>query len=222
MLAKRIFDIVVSGVLIILTLPIMVLVALLVRLDSYGPAVYRATRIGINKRRAKAFNGGGMEDPAHEMRQKDLGGRPFTMYKFRSMVQEAEEMLPCLIDFGALKEPVYKLQDDPRVTRFGRLMRKTSLDELPQLFNVLKGEMSLVGPRPEDLEIVQLYEKKHKKRLQVKPGLTGLQQINCRGTMSMDTRLKYDLCYMKRRSLWLDLWILSKTAFAVLKCNGAC
>lgn len=220
MLAKRIFDIVVSAVLIILTVPIMVLVALLVKLDSAGPGIFAQTRIGVNRRRARAFHGGGM-DPAHENRQKDLGGKPFTMYKFRSMVQEAEEMLPCLVNLGALREPVYKLDDDPRVTSFGRLLRKTSLDELPQLFNVLKGDMSLVGPRPEAMGVVQLYNEKHKRRLQMKPGLTGLQQVTCRGTKSMQERLKYDLHYIKHRSLLLDLGILFRTVFVVIMGNGA-
>ena len=143
------------------------------------------------------------------------------MYKFRSMVQEAEEMLPCLVNFGALSEPVYKLKDDPRVTRFGRTLRKTSLDELPQLFNVLKGDMSLVGPRPEAMEVVQLYQENHKKRLHAKPGLTGLQQVTCRGTKSMQQRLKYDLYYIKNRSLLLDLGILLRTVFVVIMGTGA-
>ena len=220
MIAKRILDIVVSAILIILALPIMALVALLVRLDSCGPAIFTQTRIGLDRRRAKAFNGGGM-DPTHERRQTDLGGRPFTMYKFRTMVQEAEEMLPCLVNFGALSEPVYKLKDDPRVTRFGKLLRKTSLDELPQVFNVVKGDMSLVGPRPEAMGVVQLYNENHKKRLHAKPGLTGLQQVTCRGTKSMQERLKYDLHYIKHRSLLLDLGILFRTVFVVIMGNGA-
>ena len=220
MFAKRILDIVVSAVLIILTLPIMALVALLVKLDSAGPGIFAQTRIGANRRRARAFNGGAM-DLAREKRQRDLGGRPFTMYKFRSMVQEAEEMLPCLVNLGALSEPVYKLKDDPRVTSFGKLLRKTSLDELPQLFNVLKGDMSLVGPRPEAMGVVQLYNEKHKRRLQMKPGLTGLQQVTCRGTKSMQKRLKYDVYYIKHRSLLLDLEILLRTVFVVIMGNGA-
>jgi lipopolysaccharide/colanic/teichoic acid biosynthesis glycosyltransferase len=220
MIAKRILDIVVSAVLIILALPIMALVALLVRLDSCGPAIFTQTRIGLDRRRAKAFNGGGM-NPTYERRQTDLGGRPFTMYKFRTMVQEAEEMLPCLVNFGALSEPVYKLEDDPRVTRFGKLLRKTSLDELPQVFNVLKGDMSLVGPRPEAMGVVQLYNENHKKRLHAKPGLTGLQQVTCRGTKSMQRRLKYDLYYIKHRSLVLDLGILLRTVFVVIMGTGA-
>jgi len=220
---KRIFDILVSGTLILLTLPIMMLVGMVVKIDSYGPALFMAKRVGMNRRRSRSndLKGGGTE-PATDRRRTDLGGKPFIMYKFRSMVQDAEAMLPCLVDLGALKEPVYKLVDDPRVTRFGRLMRKTSLDELPQLFNVLKGDMSLAGPRPEDTDVVRLYQEKHRQRLEAKPGLTGLQQIHCRGTMSMDDRLKYDLHYIKHQSTWLDLWILFKTIFAVLKCDGAC
>ena len=171
MFGKRILDIVISGGLIILTLPIMVLTALLVKLDSSGPSVFRQIRVGANRRRTKAFNEGGIK-AARERRERDLGGRPFTMYKFRSMVQEAEEMLPSLVNLGALSEPVYKLDNDPRVTRFGRLLRQSSLDELPQLFNVLKGNMSLVGPRPEALRVVELYGETHKRRLQAKPGLS--------------------------------------------------
>jgi lipopolysaccharide/colanic/teichoic acid biosynthesis glycosyltransferase len=220
MLAKRILDIVVSGALIILTLPIMVLTALLVKLDSTGPAVFTQTRVGADRRRARAMNSGGM-DAARERRKRDLGGAPFTMYKFRSMVQEAEAMLPSLVNLGGLSEPVYKLDNDPRVTRFGRLLRQSSLDELPQLFNVLKGNMSLVGPRPEAVRVVELYGDWHKKRLQVKPGLTGLQQVTCRGTKSMQQRLKYDLHYIQHRSGWLDVLILFKTFFVVIRGNGA-
>jgi len=222
MFLKRMFDIVVSAGLIVLTLPIVALVALSIKLDSPGPVIFKGTRIGRNRRRAMALHHGAGVVREREKRQEDLYGRPFTMYKFRSMVREAEEMLPCLVDFGALAEPVYKIQDDPRVTRFGKFLRKTSLDELPQLFNVLKGDMSLVGPRPEDLDIVQLYQENHRSRLQVKPGLTGLQQIHCRGTLSMDQRLEYDLHYLKHQSFWMDLWILMRTVFAVLRCDGAC
>lgn len=210
----------VSAVLIILTFPIMGLVAFLIKLDSSGPAVFTQTRVSVDRRRAKTFNRGGFE-PGGEKRFRDLGGKPFTMFKFRSMVQEAEEMLPCLVNFGSLSDPVYKLEDDPRVTRFGRILRKSSLDELPQLFNVLTGDMSLVGPRPEAMGVVELYKEKHKKRLQVKPGLTGLQQITCRGTKSMQERLKYDTYYIKHRSILLDFWILFRTMFVVIGARGA-
>jgi lipopolysaccharide/colanic/teichoic acid biosynthesis glycosyltransferase len=136
------------------------------------------------------------------------------------MVQEAEAMLPCLVDLGALSEPVFKLDDDPRVTRVGKVLRKTSLDELPQLLNILKGDMTLVGPRPEAMNVVELYSEQHKSRLQVKPGLTGLQQISCRGTRSMQERLKNDLHYIKHRSLLFDLKILLKTVLVVLAGTG--
>ncbi len=160
MLIKRIVDIVFSLILIVITAPLMALAALLVKLDSHGPAIFKQTRVGE-------------------------GGKPFTVYKVRTMVEEAEQMLPCLVDLGTLQEPVYKLYRDPRVTRIGKVLRTTSVDELPQLFNVLKGDMSLVGPRPEADKIVALYNENHRKRLQIKPGLTGLQQINCRGSRSM-------------------------------------
>jgi lipopolysaccharide/colanic/teichoic acid biosynthesis glycosyltransferase len=211
-------DIVVSFVLIILTLPIMVLTAIWVKFDSCGPAIFLQTRVGLNRRRAKPFNGGGI---AVERRHGNMGGQPFTMYKFRSMVQHAEEMLPSLVNIGGLSEPVYKLDDDPRVTRFGRLIRKASLDELPQLFNVLLGTMSLVGPRPEAMKVVRHYTDKHKQRLEIKPGLTGLQQITCRGTTSLRKRLKWDLYYIKHRSFFMDLWILFKTFFVVIRGDGA-
>lgn len=218
MYAKRLSDIVISALLILVTFPIMALVAILIRIESSGPAIFTQTRVGENRRRAGGAKG---NVPAVDRRRKDLGGRPFTMYKFRSMVQEAEAMLPCLVDLGALSEPVFKFDNDPRITRLGRILRKASLDELPQLFNILKGDMTLVGPRPEAVNVVELYEEEHKRRLQVKPGLTGLQQINCRGTTSMQERLKYDLHYIKHRSLILDLAILYKTVFAVIIGTGA-
>jgi lipopolysaccharide/colanic/teichoic acid biosynthesis glycosyltransferase len=219
-LAKRISDIVISLLLILVTLPVMVLVAILIRLESSGPAIFRQTRVGENRRRAGAGGRKGGGDFAQK-RKNNLGGKPFTMFKFRSMVQNAEELLPCLIDYGSLDEPVYKLHDDPRVTRMGKVLRKTSLDELPQLFNVLKGDMTLVGPRPEAMDVVQLYDEVCKRRLECRPGLTGLQQVNCRGTTSMQERLKYDLHYIKNRSLFLDFVILLRTVSVVFLGTGA-
>jgi lipopolysaccharide/colanic/teichoic acid biosynthesis glycosyltransferase len=219
MFAKRITDIVIASLLVVVSLPIMALVAILIRLESAGPAIFRQKRVGVNRRRG---NGHGVrgDDETIERRNGNLGGRPFTMYKLRSMVQEAEAMLPCLVDLGALSEPVFKLDNDPRITRFGRILRRSSLDELPQLFNVLKGDMTLVGPRPEAMNVVELYDTKHRKRLEVKPGLTGLQQITCRGTRSMQERLKHDLHYIKHRSLMFDVMILYKTVFAVIIGTG--
>jgi len=220
MLAKKVFDIIASVILIIATLPAMILVALLVRLDSCGPIVFTQRRVGKDRRGKKVLNVAGT-NLGRDRRGKDLGGRPFTMYKFRSMVREAEQMLPSVVNLSGLSEPVYKLDSDPRVTRFGRLLRQSSIDELPQLFNILKGDMSLVGPRPETVEVVKFYGENHKERLQVKPGLTGLQQVTCRGTKSMKNRLKHDLHYIKNQSLFLDLLILFKTVGVVLRGNGA-
>jgi lipopolysaccharide/colanic/teichoic acid biosynthesis glycosyltransferase len=197
----------------------MALVAVLIRLESPGPAIFRQKRVGMNRRRGNGYGVRGDYERI-DRRNGNLGGRAFTMYKFRSMVKEAEAMLPCLVDLGALSEPVFKLDDDPRVTRVGKVLRKTSLDELPQLFNILKGDMTLVGPRPEAMNVVELYGEEHKRRLQVKPGLTGLQQISCRGTRSMQERLKYDLHYIKHRSLLFDLKILLKTVLVVLAGTG--
>jgi len=218
-LAKRLVDIVVSAVLILVTCPLMAFISVFIRIDSCGSSVFKQKRIGLDRRRAD--NGDTGKSPPYEKRNRNLGGRPFTMYKFRSMVQEAEEMLPSLVNLGALYEPVYKLRDDPRITRFGRLLRRTSLDELPQLFNVIKGDMSLVGPRPETQRIVFLYKENHRKRLGIKPGLTGLQQIKCRGSRSMRKRMKYDLYYIRYRSLLIDLWILLKTIVVVIRGKGA-
>jgi len=216
---KRIVDIVFSVFLIFLTAPVMGLLFVLIKLDSYGPPIFKQRRVGFNRR--QQGNGNGTEPPPRDRRLRNLGGKPFTMYKFRSMVQEAEEMLPAVVNLGALTEPVYKLQDDPRVTRFGKLLRRTSMDELPQLFNILRGDMSLVGPRPEAQRIVFLYHQDHRKRLRVKPGLTGLQQIRCRGSKSMRKRMRYDLYYIENRSSLIDLWILLKTVIVVIRGKGA-
>ena len=218
-MTKRIVDIVFSVFLIFLTAPVMGLIFLLIRMDSYGPSIFKQKRVGFDRR--QPGNGNGTKPPPHERRLRNLGGRPFTMYKFRSMVQEAEDMLPAVVNLGALAEPVYKLRDDPRVTRFGKLLRRTSMDELPQLFNILRGDMSLVGPRPEAQRIVFLYHEDHRRRLRVKPGLTGLQQIRCRGSRSMQKRMRYDLYYIENRSLLIDLWILLKTVNVVIRGKDA-
>jgi len=216
---KRIVDIVFSVILIFFTVPVMGLIFVLIKLDSYGPSIFKQRRVGFGRR--QQGHGNGTKPPARDRRLRNLGGKPFTMYKFRSMVQEAEEMLPAVVNLGALTEPVYKLQDDPRVTRFGKLLRRTSMDELPQLFNILRGDMSLVGPRPEAQRIVFLYHQDHRKRLRVKPGLTGLQQIRCRGSKSMRKRMRYDLYYIENRSSLIDLWILLKTVIVVIRGKGA-
>jgi lipopolysaccharide/colanic/teichoic acid biosynthesis glycosyltransferase len=147
------------------------------------------------------------------------GGRRFKMYKFRSMVPNAEEMKLELAHLNELEWPDFKITNDPRVTRVGRLLRKTSLDELPQLINVLRGDMSLVGPRPTSFE-AQTYQLWQTERLDVTPGLTGLWQIIGRGETEFDDRLRLDIAYMQRRCLWLDTQILVRTVSAVFTARG--
>ncbi len=171
-------------------------IALAIKLDSPGPVFFRQQRIG-------------------------QGGRPFTIVKFRSMAAGAEEMLDKLITLDQLQEPVFKLAEDPRRTRVGRILRRWSLDELPQFWNVLKGEMSLVGPRPEEARVVAYYNDWHRRRLAIKPGVTGPMQVNGRADLSLDERVRLELDYIDNYSLWRDLTLLARTIPAVLQGDGA-
>lgn len=148
------------------------------------------------------------------------GGKRFRMYKFRSMVPNAEELKMKYAHLNELQWPDFKITNDPRITKVGKILRKTSLDELPQLINILKGEMSLVGPRPTSFG-ADTYKLWHTERLDVLPGMTGLWQIFGRGSMEFDDRLRLDIAYIERRSLWLDLNILLKTFTAVFEQRGA-
>jgi lipopolysaccharide/colanic/teichoic acid biosynthesis glycosyltransferase len=194
--AKRSLDL--AGALLALPLaaPLMAAIAVAIKLDSRGPALFRQVRIG----------------------QK---GQPFTIYKFRSMVDGAEHALAPLVDVDALAQPAFKIRLDPRVTRVGRFIRRWSLDELPQLVNVLRGEMSLVGPRPEEARLVARYTDDQRRRLAVKPGLTGPMQINGRGDLAFDDRLRLELDYIDNYSLGRDLAILARTLPAVFSGAGA-
>jgi lipopolysaccharide/colanic/teichoic acid biosynthesis glycosyltransferase len=187
---KRGVDVVVSLLGIVMTLPLWGLIALAVKATSRGPVFFSQERAGLH-------------------------GRPFRMFKFRSMVVDAEAQLKKWVNIEDLAEPVYKLKDDPRVTRVGRFLRRFGLDELPQLINVLRGEMSLVGPRPEVVALAERYDAEQRRRLLVKPGITGYQQIHNRGMPDMAARLEYDFYYLHNRSTLLDLWILAMT-FAVI------
>jgi lipopolysaccharide/colanic/teichoic acid biosynthesis glycosyltransferase len=148
------------------------------------------------------------------------GGRPFKMYKFRTMVTNAEELKKQLEHLNELRWPDFKIKDDPRITPLGGFLRRTSLDELPQLFNILRGEMSLVGPRPTSFSAAT-YALWQTERLDVLPGLTGLWQIFGRGSSDFDERLRMDIAYIERRCLWLDVQILARTVIAVLEQRGA-
>jgi exopolysaccharide biosynthesis polyprenyl glycosylphosphotransferase len=185
---KRVFDVMLGLTLCVLAVPIMAVVALAIRVTSPGPIIFRQDRVG-------------------------RGGKPFTMYKFRTMHLEAERGTG----------PVLAVENDPRVTRLGRVLRGTRLDELPQLWNVLAGDMSFVGPRPERPEFVRDYEVEiqgYRERFKVRPGLTGYAQVNGEYHTSPATKLKYDLAYMYNRSFLLDLKILSETAKVMLTRRG--
>jgi len=193
---KRIFDLVLASVLLVIFLPLMLIIALAIRIGSPGPVIFRQERVGQD-------------------------GKRFNILKFRTMVVGADQQLEELLAQNPVPEPVFKLPNDPRTTRLGRFLRKSSLDELPQLWNVLRGDMSFVGPRPEETKFVDRYDIWQRRRLKVKPGITGLQQIKCRGTLSLAERVRYDVYYVRKRSLLMDIWILLKTIPVVLSGKGA-
>jgi exopolysaccharide biosynthesis polyprenyl glycosylphosphotransferase len=194
---KRAFDVLVSATLLVLLAPLLGAIALAVRLGSRGPVLFVQERAGE-------------------------GGRPFRMLKFRTMVHDAERRLGEVVDVERLAEPVFKVANDPRVTRVGRLLRRYSLDELPQLWNVLRGDMSLVGPRPEEARLVARYDVWQRRRLKVRPGITGLQQVEARGALSdLNERVRLDIYYIRKRSFLLDLVILARTVAVVLSGKGA-
>jgi exopolysaccharide biosynthesis polyprenyl glycosylphosphotransferase len=196
MMLKRAFDVVVSAGLLTLLSPLFPLIALVIRLDSRGPVFFTQQRAG-------------------------LGGVPFLMYKFRTMASDAEKRLGEVVSLEDLNEPMFKLRRDPRVTRFGRRLRRYSLDELPQLFNVLKGDMSLVGPRPEELQLVERYGPEHRFRLEVKPGMTGPMQVCGRGELTFAERLAVEHDYIEHMSITRDLRILLLTIPVGLRGTGA-
>ncbi len=180
--------------------PIIGIIAVLIRLDSPGPAIFRQLRVGE-------------------------GGRTFTFYKFRTMYVDAKERFPQLYDYRYTADQwntlYYKLPQDPRLTRFGRLVRKTTLDELPNLFNVLRGDMSLVGPRPELPEYVKYYTPEQLVKFSVRAGVTGLAQSSGRGTLPVQDQIAADVEYVARSSFWFDLKILARTVMMVVRGVGA-
>lgn len=194
---KRIIDLVGAGFGLLMLSPLFLVIALLIKLDSPGPIIFKQKRVGLNH-------------------------REFWMYKFRSMVIDAEDQLKSLEALNEIEGGVtFKIKHDPRVTRIGRLLRKTSLDELPQLINVLRSEMSLVGPRPPLPKEVALYTPEQRRRLSVMPGCTGLWQISGRSTTTFKRMVELDLEYIDQWSLRRDLLILFKTICVVLKMEGS-
>jgi lipopolysaccharide/colanic/teichoic acid biosynthesis glycosyltransferase len=196
LLAKRIMDLFLVLVTMPLWLPLNGIIALIIRITSPGePALFKQLRTG-------------------------KGGRRFYMYKFRTMVPNAEELKSQYAHLNELQWPDFKITNDPRITPVGKFLRKTSLDEIPQFFNILKGEMSLVGPRPTSFG-PETYELWQTSRLDVMPGLTGLWQIMGRAQLEFDDRLRLDIAYIERASLWLDINILLRTVLAVFESRGA-
>jgi exopolysaccharide biosynthesis polyprenyl glycosylphosphotransferase len=194
---KRSLDCLLSGSLLIVLSPLLLLVAVLVKLTSPGPALFRQIRVGLNKRK-------------------------FNIYKFRTMVADAEQRQDQLLSMNEMTGPVFKIKKDPRVTPLGRVLRNTSIDELPQLFNVLIGDMSLVGPRAMSLRDYQLFEKDwQRRRFSVKPGITCLWQIYGRNSIPFEEWMELDMQYIDTWSLWLDLKILAQTVPVVLRGTGA-
>lgn len=193
---KRVADLVLSCLLLMLLSPLLIAVAVLIKLTSPGPVMFSQERVGRNKRR-------------------------FRIYKFRSMVANAEMEKEKLVHLNEMDGPVFKIRTDPRVTPLGRFIRRTSIDELPQLLNVLCGDMSLVGPRPPLPTEVEMYEWLYHQRLSIKPGLTCLWQVNGRNQISFQEWMELDKQYIDNWSLWLDLKILVKTVPVVLLGKGA-
>jgi exopolysaccharide biosynthesis polyprenyl glycosylphosphotransferase len=196
-LLKRLIDMVVSGGLLLVLAPFLALIAILIKLDSPGAILFRQERVGLNKRR-------------------------FELLKFRTMVEGADSLQQTIEHLNEVSGPVFKIKNDPRLTRLGKFLRRFSIDELPQLVNVLKGDMSLVGPRPlpvRDVDRINVHW--HKRRFSVKPGVTGLWQVNGRSDVGFDRWVQMDLDYIDHWSLALDLKILVKTIPVVLAGSGS-
>jgi lipopolysaccharide/colanic/teichoic acid biosynthesis glycosyltransferase len=193
---KRVLDVIGALVGLVLSAPLLAVAAILVKLETHGPVLYKSRRVG-------------------------RGGRPFTFFKLRSMVNNADLHRDQLSHLNETDGPVFKIARDPRVTRVGRFLRTTSIDEIPQLLNVLRGDMSLVGPRPPIAEEVAQYEPWQYRRLEVRPGLTCLWQISGRSRIGFQEWMRLDLEYIRQQSFWLDVKILIRTIPAVLSREGA-
>ncbi|WP_437177734.1 sugar transferase [Clostridium bornimense] len=188
--SKRVIDIVGSIVGLVLLSPILLIVTIAIKLESKGPIIFSQKRIGLK-------------------------GKAFKMYKLRSMVEDAEKLKKDLMKSNEMSGPMFKMKDDPRVTRVGKFIRKTSIDELPQLVNVLKGDMSLVGPRPSLPKEVKKFKPWMKKRLEVKPGLTCFWQVSGRNNIDFEDWMKLDIKYVEERSFLVDIKLIFKTFFVL-------
>ena len=195
---KRFFDLLFSVLALIVLSPLFLVIAICIKCQDGGPVLFKQQRAGLN-------------------------GRPFKMYKFRSMCVDAEELKEKLREQNEVKDGMmFKIKDDPRITKVGKFIRKTSIDELPQFFNVFLGNMSLVGTRPPTMDEVAKYERTHWRRMSIKPGITGLWQISGRSQITdFDQVVELDTEYIDKWSIWFDLWIMIKTVFSMLRRKGA-
>ena len=187
---KRLMDIILSTIGLMILSPILLVVAILIKIDSKGPIFFKQKRVGLN-------------------------GKAFDMYKFRSMVVNAEELKEKLEKQNEMSGPMFKIADDPRITKIGKFIRKTSIDELPQLWNVIKGDMSLVGPRPSLPKEVEQFEPWMEERFKVKPGLTCYWQVGGRNNIDFENWMKLDIKYVKERTLAIDIMLIFKTFFVL-------
>lgn len=194
---KRLIDIIFSLIGIILLSPMFIIVSVLIRIDSKGPVIFTQERVGKN-------------------------GKHFKMYKFRSMIPDAEDHLVELKEKNEMSGPMFKMKEDPRITEIGKFIRKTSIDELPQLFNVIKGEMSLVGPRPNLPKEVEKFNSYHKLKLLAKPGLTCYWQVRGRNEIGFEAWMKLDVKYIEERNTFIDLKLIWKTFFVLFGDEHAC
>lgn len=193
---KRLIDIVASLIGLVLLSPLLLIVSIAIKVESKGPVIFKQKRVGLN-------------------------GKLFDIYKFRSMVENAEELKKKLEDKNEMSGPMFKIADDPRITKVGKFIRKTSIDELPQLVNVLKGEMSLVGPRPSLPREVEQFDSWMFKRLQVKPGLTCYWQVSGRNSIDFENWMKLDIKYVEERNTLVDMKLIFKTFFVLFGDDNA-
>ncbi len=192
---KHFIDILLSIFILLFLSPLFLVVALLILAESRGGAIYRQKRVGLN-------------------------GKRFYLYKFRTMVVDAEQQKHALLELHKMSGPVFKVKNDPRVTQFGKFLRRTSLDELPQFFNVLKGDMSIVGPRPHIQAEVDLYTEEQRERLQIKPGITCIWQVSGRHKHSFEKWMELDLEYIRTWSCWGDVFLILRTIWVVFQGEG--
>ncbi len=222
-ICRRSLDICVSLTVLLFTMPVMIMIGIFIRLDSPGPALFSQIRMTKDRRKSsKQYLANGCDE---DRRREIIVGRPFKFFKFRTMYVDAKERFPHLYEYNYSDEEIkkikFKVDDDPRVTRVGRFLRKSSLDELPNFYNVLKGDMTLTGPRPEIPQMSKYYSDEQLKKFKVQAGITGPSQIGGRGDLNFQDTANLDAAYAVCRTFKSDLKILWKTVLAVIRCKGA-